>query len=147
MPLFSYFQKRKRSSTKCTSPPPPYAECDPALPEQVPVTENSIKATDIPQWIWTNAQCREWLFAVCSESLGLGVEESKAISEKFEGYGPNIYCLKFEDWLNILGSNPMGRAYSVYSTLLSIRHEKGAVPKNVVLNHGYENKDKIGAGS
>jgi hypothetical protein len=142
MPRFSFFQKRKKS-TKEDSPPPPYAEGDLILLEQahasgieqVSTLGTEIKATDTPQWIWTNAQCRAWIFAVCSKNLGLGVEESKIISEKFEGYGPNIYCLKFENWVDIFGSDNPSRAESVYSTILGLQDEEGAVPKTIRLQH------------
>jgi hypothetical protein len=64
---------------------PNYTESQAALLHRVPeytVAASAIKATDVPQWVWTNAQCKEWLFAVCYDSLGISPKVSKEIAEK-----------------------------------------------------------------
>jgi hypothetical protein len=34
-----------------------------------------------------------WFFAVCYESLGLSGEEAEAVNDKFDVFGPVIYCM------------------------------------------------------
>jgi hypothetical protein len=47
-------------------------------------------------------------------------------------FGPNIYVTRREDW-KLIGED-QGRG--LYIVLVSVRDEKGACPKNIVLNHG-----------
>ncbi|KAE9375203.1 hypothetical protein N431DRAFT_502158 [Stipitochalara longipes BDJ] len=109
MPFPSLFQKLRTriSGAKLEVEPPPYLE---PLPH--------IQQTSVPQWLWTNAECRRWLHLVCHCTLGLNYEESSEIASRFEGCGPNIYTLK-------------ERAEGVWSLLVSMRRKKGAVPKGV----------------
>lgn len=71
------------------------------------------------------------MFQTCVESLGLDVEESREISDKFDGFGPNMYTMTVAGWDELLGSKHRG--CGVWSSILSMRDKKGAVPKNVWL--------------
>jgi hypothetical protein len=59
---------------------------------------------------------------------------AEAIASRLEGYGPNIYSRTKESWVELLGYE---NGNGLYLMLLSIRHEKGAIPRNVNINDGY----------
>ncbi|PMD30196.1 hypothetical protein L207DRAFT_641773 [Hyaloscypha variabilis F] len=124
MPLLSILRNMRTRISKSNSnsnsnpEPPPYLE---PLPH--------IQSSSVPQWLWTNAECRRWLHLVCYITLGLSYEQSADIAQRFEGCGPNIYTLKWEKWLELWGNRE--RAEGVWSLLVSMRRRKGAVPKGV----------------
>jgi hypothetical protein len=120
-----------KSSANHPPPPPTYTATQTALLQRVPNYTTTIKAANVPQWAWTNAQCKEWLFAVCYDTLGLTGEEAKVISDKFDGFGPVLYCMDYKEWYKLLGSE--NRARGVYATLLNVQHEPGAIPDGMVL--------------
>ena len=132
MPFFSCLGSRKQlpqEQNEQTSPPPYDASNAPEIVESKVV----IKASDAPQWHWTNAQCREWIFAVCVHNLGLDAEESRMISEKYEGYGPSMYFNDGAYWKYILGSDQRGG--SVFAQIFGSRMEKGGLPKGITFPH------------
>ncbi|KUJ18015.1 uncharacterized protein LY89DRAFT_668212 [Mollisia scopiformis] len=76
------FLRRRRDSQK---EPPPYTEDIASKPTR------SIKATDSPQWRWTEAQCQEWFAAVFVRFLEKSPEEAARLSRSIKGWGPSIY--------------------------------------------------------
>ncbi len=60
---------------------------------------------------------------------------------KFEGFGPDLYMLRWDDWDKWLGAP--GRA--VYTILINLGAEKGVVPKTVMIYHrtGEDKKHKF----
>ena len=123
---------KKKKTTSAAAPAPALANTRDISPPPYQEPE-TIAPTSVPQWLWTNAQCREWVFQLCVETLGLSVEESRSISDRFDGYGPNIYTMTTAGWEGLLGTKQRG--CGVYSAVLSMRDRKGAVPKNVRLTH------------
>jgi len=148
MPFLEYihraFEKHSNARTSGTIISPlQYTPSQSAFLQRVPqytVTDEPIEATDTPQWAWKNAQCKEWLFAVCYESLGLSGEEAKAISDKFDGFGPVIYCMDQKGWKNLLGTTH--RANGVYATVYNVMREPGAVPPGLIIKHPREKKKR-----
>jgi uncharacterized C2H2 Zn-finger protein len=55
-----------------------------------------------------------------------------AISLRFEGFRPNVYLMKIEEWEELLGET---KVKCVYWWLLSVRHT--AVPKHINIAHGW----------
>ncbi|KAE9376295.1 hypothetical protein N431DRAFT_462140 [Stipitochalara longipes BDJ] len=134
--LRRYFARVFNAHPSGDSSPPPYTPSQSALLQSVPdytATANPIMPTDTPQWVWTNAECKEWLFAVCYENLGLSGEESKAISDNFDGFGPVIYCMDQTDWKKLLGTNH--RANGVYAMVYNLMSAPGAVPPGLIIKH------------
>ncbi|KAN0094259.1 hypothetical protein V8E51_017443 [Hyaloscypha variabilis] len=86
MPSFSqelrkHVTKASEEAQKNACPPPYSASNDPHY-------NLAIKATDVPQWLWSNSQCRAWIFAVCTELLAYSEEEGEDVAAKFTGFGP-----------------------------------------------------------
>ncbi|KAH7351262.1 hypothetical protein BKA65DRAFT_550224 [Rhexocercosporidium sp. MPI-PUGE-AT-0058] len=108
------------------SPPPsPYSQTP---PPRLSLSSRRISPSSTPQWTWTNAHCKAWLYEVCTTLLNYSVEDAQAMCEKFLGFGPTLYAMDRADWEALLGQyNGMG----VYSLLLSARHQAGAVPESV----------------
>jgi hypothetical protein len=125
------FLRDTKSTTNTPPTLPAFTPSQLAQLQRVPNYTPIIKASDVPQWLWTNAQCKDWLFAVCHVSLGLTGEEAKAITAKFDGCGPVIYMMEYVDWIKLLGTQ--NRAQSVYAYVVNTQHEPGAIPDGVVL--------------
>jgi hypothetical protein len=85
-----------------------------------------------PNWNWANEQYRHWLRVLYNTYLGLSVGEAVAISLRFEGFRPNVYLMKIEEWEELLGET---KVTGVYWWLLSVRHT--AVPKHINIAHGW----------
>lgn len=83
----------------------------------------------VPQWKWTNKQCREWLNIQCIYRFGVSAEQASRIVPQFCGTGPNIYLLAKDGWVNLLGGRKKGM--DMYGWLRSVMREKGAVPENI----------------
>ncbi|TVY41201.1 hypothetical protein LOCC1_G006936 [Lachnellula occidentalis] len=98
-------------SKRCTggdeTAPPPYDHKYEAIRH---------KATDLPQWRWSNKECRQWITAVLVEYGSIGREKAGTQARKFEGFGPTIYAIPLETWMDWFGHN----GHSIY-TLLSIK--------------------------
>jgi hypothetical protein len=120
--LFSWLKSPKPKDNEQATPPPYTTE-----------DQHAIKATDTPQWLWTNLQCREWIFAVCLDNLGLCVEECQEIADMFEGYGPSIYSNNVFFWEELFGSR--ARANAVFSQIFAVRNKKGALPPGITYDH------------
>jgi hypothetical protein len=65
-------------------------------PQYEPFSRNGIKATDTPQWLWSNEQCLLWIIAVCVTLLNNSVEEAEEKAARFRGFGPIIFENKVE---------------------------------------------------
>jgi len=73
-----------RSSSRSAAPPPPYSGAEvksKATQFQPPKFQAAeelfpdITAMSVPQWTWTNTQCREWLRKFLISHCGRSVEE------------------------------------------------------------------------
>lgn len=61
-------------------------------------------------------------------------DEAARMAQKLEGLGAGIYGLPEPDWKEVVG---IRRAVSLYTLLLTLRREKGAVPSaKISYNHG-----------
>ncbi|KAL5321468.1 hypothetical protein ACEPPN_009426 [Leptodophora sp. 'Broadleaf-Isolate-01'] len=110
---------RRLQQSPPTQPPQP-------IPSQSPTR---IVASSTPQWTWTNAHCKAWLYEVCITLLNYSVERALALCWKFLGFGPTLYAMDRSEWEALLGRyDGMG----VYSLLLGVRHQAGAAPDDVV---------------
>jgi len=123
----------RRRVTTCavsfsTSPPPSYK----SIEEEIDINRQRIEASDVPQWRWSNAQCREWLIAVLVTYLNYNNTDAFDLAENLHGFGPNLYLRSVESWIKILGDDE-GRG--VYSILFEVRRQKGAVPKGMRMRH------------
>jgi hypothetical protein len=93
-----------------------------------------IRASDTPQWAWSNAQCREWLAAVLIEYCNRDPEVARDMADKmFEdgGFGPRLYTTKLVTWERFVGVRD---AECIHGLLVSLRKEKGAVPPSVKID-------------
>lgn len=96
----------------------------------------TILATDVPQWLWSNLQCRQWLLAVLVTYMNIEPTAAATSADRFEGYGPNIYIRDLQAWNDLLGDH---NGAGIYMMLLSVRHHKGAIPRKVTITHGMYN--------
>jgi hypothetical protein len=113
-----------------TSAPPAYSASQ--KPTNTP-SNQSIEATDVPQWLWSNTQCRAWIAAVCEDLLAYSDGNAEIIASNFSGFGPRLFSINIEHWNSLLGNNVIGKiiadAESVYALIFSLRREKGAIPE------------------
>jgi hypothetical protein len=111
---------RESFSTSTTKElPPPYD------------TGHRVKASDVPQWCWSNKQCREWLTAVLIEYGSLEKQEAELRALKFEGFGPSLFGTTLERWNAHFGS----LGHSIYCLIFEKRKAEGAVPDNMTFSH------------
>lgn len=96
--------------------PPPYDE---------ELQPSKIKGSDVPQWRWSNKQCREWIAAVLVEYGNLEQEEADLQAQKFEGFGPNLFYHTSAKWVEWFGQN--GKCLHCF--MYEDYWKKGAVPK------------------
>lgn len=114
--------------------PPPYSPNSPsqcAACGNIQISPPSIKATDIPQWRWTNAQCIEWLTAVFTVYAGYDQKTAEAKAKEFRGFGPRLWQMGRGDWYVWLGVEVGG---CVYIILMEMYPEKGTHPKGITLS-------------
>lgn len=104
--------------------PPPYRE--------PPFTYDGIKASDTPQWLWSEAECQAWIIAFCVTSFNMSICEAERAAKWYEGSGACIYGLDDDSWRTLV---PGDRGTSLCNFLMSRRNEKGAVPKDVIFRH------------
>lgn len=62
-----------------------------------------IKATDTPQWLWSNVECRAWLTAVGVTLLNMSIDEAEGYADSFEGSGTYIYNWNCQAWHRLYG--------------------------------------------
>jgi hypothetical protein len=65
--------------------------------------------------------------------FGSSADEAAEVAKGWTGFGPNIYVTRREDWKRLIGED---QRRGLYFMLVSMRDEKGACPKNIVLYHG-----------
>lgn len=85
-----------------------------------------IKASDMPQWLWSNAESRAWIFAVCVAYLNYSPEESEGAANKFKGMGNQLFARTLIEWGDILPCRE--DANSMHSLIMSRMHLKGGMP-------------------
>jgi hypothetical protein len=90
-----------------------------------------IHADSVPQWRWTNNQCRTWITDVLIVYGGKDVHTARELASTFRGFGPNLYMKEWKQWNSWLG--PDGQA--IFALLMEVHDEEGAVPKEVEIAH------------
>jgi len=138
MPAFSIFRKSKPSSDKDTSSPPPYRESagpvgGESTEKTMSKTPTRIQATDTPQWEWSTSQCQAWFYEFLISKLDYAPEAAGEVAGKLDGFGPNIYSRTVRDWRELLGHE---QGEGIYSWLLGVRRQEGAIPRNLGMSHG-----------
>ncbi|KAK0103910.1 hypothetical protein ONS96_005018 [Cadophora gregata f. sp. sojae] len=116
----------------------PQQEKDVAIPSPTPSLRQRtvspsrprITASSIPQWTWTNAHCKAWIYEVCVVQLRYTSQNAEAICNKFTGFGTTLYTMDRTDWEALLGLyNGMG----IYSIILSLKHHADAVMEGIYM--------------
>jgi hypothetical protein len=97
------------------------------------VEKFGITATDAPQWSWSKLECQTWLSVLLTAKLDYTIIEALEISEKLEGFGPNLYSRRISHWAELLGQED---AKAVYYWVLQFREFEGALPEGIVIVHG-----------
>jgi hypothetical protein len=100
----------------------------PTLPRY---TSPSIHVNSIPQWRWTNSQCRTWVTDVLIVYGGKDPQTAQDLAAAFRGFGPNLYMKEWKQWNSWLGAD--GQA--IFALLMEVHAEEGAVPKEVEIAH------------
>jgi hypothetical protein len=118
-----------RQHASCFSSPSPPVSDQQRLRNNRQRASQSIKATDVAQWRWTNSQCKEWLTEVLVIYCGKSRVAAKELASQFVGFGPNLYVTKYSGWEGWLGVD--GRA--IYALLLEMKND--AVPKGISIDH------------
>jgi hypothetical protein len=104
--------------------------------KDLPPPYNTIKASDIPQWRWSNRQCRQWLTEVLVEYGNLERDEAERQAQTYQGFGPNLFSYKSETWFKWFGAN----GSSIPCLIMEMFYAKGACPKNVSFPQAEDNK-------
>lgn len=88
---------------------------------------NPIHASSTPQWLLSNAQCREWLTAVLVDSCGWQppTAKKKANDVFGAGLGMMIFETSKQTWVEHLGIRD---GMSLWYLVNTFRHEPGAQP-------------------
>ncbi|CZR69815.1 uncharacterized protein PAC_19715 [Phialocephala subalpina] len=94
---------------------------------------NQKLASKTPKWTWTNAQCREWLKAVCVWYLDYNEADAEKISKRFRGFGPSIYSTSLTGWETVLKGQKTD-AYAVCTLVYNLQKSKRPLPRS---NGGY----------
>jgi hypothetical protein len=100
---------------------------DPSITPAYPRKGAGIRAATNPQWRWNNAQCRTWIACVLNEYAGKSHLTAKELAKKFDGFGPNLWVMEWDEWYALLGADGEG----ICALLIAARDEDGAVPKGV----------------
>ncbi|PMD37837.1 hypothetical protein L207DRAFT_567639 [Hyaloscypha variabilis F] len=103
----------------------------PTLPEYSSSPKFRIHADSVPQWRWTNSQCRTWITDVLIVYGGKDAQTARELASTFRGFGPNLYMKEWKQWNSWLG--PDGQA--IFALLMEVHEEEGAVPKEVEIAH------------
>jgi hypothetical protein len=90
-----------------------------------------IHADSVPQWRWTNSQCRTWITDVLIVYGGKDAQTARELASTFRGFGPNLYMKEWKQWNSWLGAD--GQA--IFALLMEVHDEEGAVPKEVEIAH------------
>jgi len=138
MPSLSTLRKLfKRKSDKESQPPPYSAQERPQFSNNenglakntyTYLRFHNITARSTPQWRWTNAECRAWIFEVLVKYLGHTNQAACQKAEKFVGFGPALWSLDREAWEQYLGEV---EGQSVFRLLVSMCREFGTIPRGV----------------
>jgi hypothetical protein len=106
--------------------PPVYASNSPLARGPWPHSQD-IAAFDVPQWKWSNEQCRTWIYKSVIEQFGWPGNRALEAAVRFKGCGIKIFTSNDRCWELVMGSAVEGR--SLRSFIFSVRNEKGAVPR------------------
>jgi hypothetical protein len=92
----------------------------------------TISASSVPQWLWTNAQCRAWLFAILTTSLGNSKSDALIKAENVKSFGPYSWSMDDVQWRRYLGKEDV---QSVFNLLVSVSNEQRTVPNRFTFEH------------
>lgn len=154
-PKPSFFQRLFGSNNEPSPPPPPpyidakvqpqpqtHIQTQPQLQTQsTEKDKRKINATAIPQWEWSNQQCKEWLTSVLIEYANLSETDAESKAEGFKGFRPMLFTNNTKMWTRILGADISS---SVFSLIYNRKDKPGALPKGITYAHyqiGYSKKE------
>lgn len=91
-----------------------------------------LKHKDSPQWRWSNAPCRIWIFLFLTRRCQWGERRSYEKAIEFTGLGPTLFQLNQDEWEKMLGDRMIAMAICavIYESRLS-----GFVPSSVKFEH------------
>lgn len=88
---------------------------------QPPSAHAPASASDIPQWRWTNKQCRGWIVKVLVQYAEKDRELAEVLAENFIEFGPSVHLTRPEWWryhMREQGNN-------IHALLIELQSEKG----------------------
>lgn len=68
------------------------------------LADPTISAHCVPQWLWTQSQCRAWLAAFLIFCFTEDRTRAVWLARKFEGGGACLYSYPAEKWMALLGA-------------------------------------------
>lgn len=130
--IFSTLRWGKRTpKEKDQALPPPYT----TLESSVRVQKRSrIKASDVPQWMWSQEECREWITVFCTTYLSFTPKEAEEAAGRWKGMGSRLYSIPdTQSWQAVLPE--AAHALSIYNLLFAVKRKDGAVPLGISFRH------------
>ena len=71
-------------------------------------TVNGIEAFSVPQWTWSTAQSRTWVYVRLVEKYDFTPKRAAATASQFVGAGPELYSCNYKDWRDRTGDLVVG---------------------------------------
>lgn len=93
----------------------------------------TIRASDVPQWTWSNAQCQRWVAAVLVEYYCKDRKEAERLASQFKSFGPGLWRLGAKDWHTWFG--PGGGVMFDFMFAMYRKRSPGSVPTEIRLAH------------
>jgi hypothetical protein len=101
-------------------------------------TVDGIESFSVPQWTWSTAQSRTWVYVTLVEKYEFTPKRAAATASKFVGAGPELYSCSYKDWQDRTGDLVVG--ISIRNFIHSHRKAKGAVPSGTRFLHWEERR-------
>lgn len=76
----------------------------PQIQEELFAKPSEITVSHVPQWLWTQDQCRTWLRAVCFDHCAFTIAKVEWTSRRFTGGGRELYLISSQDWQVMMDS-------------------------------------------
>jgi hypothetical protein len=89
-----------------------------------------ISAKTIPQVLWTQEQCRVWLFSFLIACVSYSPADAAATAMKFEGFGASLYSKTRRYWMRFLGDQD---GPGIELVIVGYSYKKGVLPGGVRL--------------
>lgn len=102
-------------TTPHADPPPPY-----------------IRASDIPQWHWSNPECVDWLTAMFEGQFCQRPSKARRTALLFKGTGIDLWTNTLIDWVSLLGEYP---GHELYLSMRLRYMRGGGVPEGIKIPH------------